>query len=100
MNDNAYTNLRHLFGSYLHQDWPDEFSTADDAVMAFIEREPKVAIQAACKELDEAIPLIAEMETPDQFLCDVLWCFYMPSADGLSTVEWLVNVRDMLKNRA
>lgn len=96
MSEKEFQNLRTLFGGYLHQDWPDEFSTPDEAITAFKEGNSQESVEGACKELDEVIPLIEQMQAPEKFLCDVLWCYYCPEADGLTIVKWLEHVRKKL----
>ena len=96
MSEEQYQNLRHLLGGYLHQDWPHEFSTPDDAVAAFTAREPQDSVRATCNELREIIPVLAQMQDPERFLCDVLWCYYSPGTDGLTVADWLERVRKKL----
>ena len=97
MSEEQYKNLRHLLGGYLHQDWKDEFSTPDDAVTAFKKREPQESIQGACDELDEVIPHLSQVSDAERFLCDILWCYYCPKADGLTVTDWLDRVRKKLE---
>ena len=97
MSEQEYRHLRTLLGGYLHQDWPDEFSTPDEAIAAFKESHPSEAVERVCKELDEVIPLVEQMQDPERFLCDVLWCYYCPEADGLTVANWLIHVREKLE---
>ncbi|MFL6162244.1 MAG: contact-dependent growth inhibition system immunity protein [Jatrophihabitantaceae bacterium] len=41
MND--YPTLRHFFGAYLHEDWPDEFADEWAAADGFVREEPQAA---------------------------------------------------------
>jgi len=99
MSEEQYRNLRHLLGGYLHQDWHNEFSSPDDAIAAFKAREPQKSIERACNELQKIIPQLAQMPDPERFLCDVLWCYYYPKADGLTVADWLEQVRKKLECR-
>jgi hypothetical protein len=95
MNEEQFQNVRRL-GAYLHQDWRDEYSTADDAIAAFKADSSDEAIRAVRVELQAIIPQIAKMPDPERFLCDILWCCYYPKADGLTVLEWLEHVREKL----
>jgi hypothetical protein len=96
MSEDKYKCLRHLLGSYLHQDWKLEFPTPCDAIAAFREKEPTECVQGACKELEEVIPFVERMQDADTFLWQDLWCYYSPKTDGLSVADWFRQVRDKL----
>lgn len=96
MSEDKYKNLRHLLGSYLHQDWMLEFQNPFDAIAAFREQEPTESVQAACRELEEVIPLVEGMQDAETFLWQVLSCYYSPRTDGLSVADWFRLVRNKL----
>jgi hypothetical protein len=96
MSEHEYRYLRTLLGGYLHQDWRDEFSTPDEAITTFKEDNPSEVVKGACKELDQIIPLVEQLQAPERFLYEVLWCYYTPSADGLTVSNWLRHVRKKL----
>jgi len=96
MNQNQYQHLRQLLGGYLHQDWRLDFSTPEEAIGAFKEKEPQECIEGVCRELEEVIPLIKETKEPEKFLWQVLWCYYNPQADGLTVADWLERVHKQL----
>jgi hypothetical protein len=95
-NEQQYKHLRHLLGAYLHQDWSAEFSSPDDAIDAFREKEPLECVRGVCTELEDVIPLIESMHDPETFLWQVLWCYYYPKADGLKVADWLRHVHKRL----
>lgn len=97
MSNTHYPNLRHLLGSYLHQDYADEFSSADEAVRAFADREPPETVTAAAAEID-AILSDSRFQTDANARLAELDCSYDPTADGLSPAAWLKTVRGILKH--
>jgi hypothetical protein len=80
-----------FLGSYFHQDWPLDYATVEDAIAAFESETEKQTLSAFCRELEEAIPWVAQLPEKDAeyFLWTTLRWEYVPRADGLSVVEWL-----------
>jgi hypothetical protein len=91
----TYPALSQFLGAYLHQDWPEEFSTPEAAVEAFRRREPTDSVRAVCAELELAIREAQQAADPSRLLSD-LGCYYNPQADGRSVPEWLTQVRKAL----
>lgn len=91
----TYPALSQFLGAYLHQDWPEEFSTPEAAVEAFHRREPADSVRAVCAELEQAIYEAQQSTDPSRLLSD-LGCYYDPRADGRSVPEWLAHVRTEL----
>ena len=98
MTTNQFPQLRQLFGCYLHQDWPLEYDTAEDAIRAFRADMSSAPLDAECEELSEVIELLNRqaIDDPTRFLIE-LGCDYNTAADGLTVVAWLVRVRSILK---
>ncbi len=93
-----YPAAAQLLGAYLHQDWDLDCATPDEAVTAFI----------ACGTADRCARTAEELRAlledlrgrPDDAAEEVLYelgCYYPPSADGFTTVQWLEHVIGMLE---
>jgi hypothetical protein len=100
MNTDKFHELQQFLGGYFHQDFLLDYSDPDAAIAAFLAEAPQEVIQAACNELDEVIPVIEELQDPEKFLNDALWCSYYPPADGLTVADWLRHVRQKLRTSA
>jgi hypothetical protein len=96
MNTKNFPNLVQFLGGYFHQDFIDDYGTPDNAIKAFLSENSPETVQAVCRELDEVIPLVEQMDNPNDFLYRVIGCFYYPQADGFTVVEWLRHVRQQL----
>jgi hypothetical protein len=90
-----YPALSQFLGAYLHQDWPEEFSTPEAAVEAFRRREPADSVRAVCAELEQATRDAQQSADPSRLLSE-LGCYYNPQADGRSVSEWFTQVRKAL----
>jgi hypothetical protein len=90
-----YPHLWQFMG-YFHQDFLDDYESPDAAIAAFISEHTPDEIRAVCRELDEVIPLMEQMEDPHKFFSVDLGCEYYTRADGLTEVEWLRHVRKQL----
>lgn len=95
MSTTQYPNLRHLLGSYLHQDYADEFPSADEAVRVFARREPPETVTATAAEISTLLS-DTRFHTDASAQLTELDCYYDPTADGLSPDVWLKAVRDIL----
>lgn len=91
--------LGHIFGCYLHQDWPDEFDTDDSALQAIIENETADKIQAGLVEIDMLLAAhLSENELRD-ILINKAGCYFEPESLGISYKQWLKKVREVFANR-
>ena len=84
-----------MLGGYLHQDWPEEHGTAEKAILTFVAENPNEIQKSIVQQLDEIVPIIRKSNEPEKLLVE-LGCYYLPSADGKSVVEWLQPVRQQL----
>jgi CdiI immunity protein len=91
-----YPALSHLLGSYLHQDFGDEFSTAMDAVRAFAANEPADSVRSAADEISILLQDERFRSSPDSVLF-ALGSYYDPTSEGLSTPDWLRQVQEALR---
>jgi hypothetical protein len=83
-------------GSYLHQDWANEFASLGVAIQAFIEGEPADVVEGAHRDVVEALSIVATVDDPDAFLAATLMCDYRPAGDGMTVSQWLDRVRIQL----
>jgi len=83
--------LRQFFGAYFHQDWDIEYGTPEQALSAAIRGH-----ESQREELSRFVGLFIEEHPDDEDLDQALWsdlgCEYLPSADGISSRAWLVDV--------
>ena len=93
---NTYTALRHLLGSYLHQDFGLEFETAADAVRAFATSEPTSAVRAAADDIDLLLADAGFQASPSAVLLG-LGCQYDPLSEGRTVAGWLRQVQQELR---
>jgi hypothetical protein len=96
MNMTNYSGLKHLLGSYLHQDFVDEFPTAMDAVRAFASGEPSESVQAAANDITMLLADEKFLRSPDSVLFE-LGCYYDPRSEGMTAMEWLQQAQRALR---
>ncbi len=96
MTMSDYPALSHLLGSYLHQDFVDEFPTAMEAVRAFATGEPSESVRSAADEISTLLHDERFRSSPDSTLSG-LGCYYDPKSEGLSIPDWLMQVRRVLR---
>ena len=87
--ESGYPTLKHLFASYLHQDWKEESGTVQAAVKSFAHDDGPKAVQAALDEL-EGLAAIDELQLPA--ILEDLGCGVDPWAHGDSPQGFLLDV--------
>jgi hypothetical protein len=95
-NAQDFPSLTQFLGAYFHQDWVDEFPSAEAAIAAFVSGAPTESVRSACDELRRAVLLTRQGKAPQRFLNE-LACYYDPTADGLTVPDWLEQVREKLE---
>ena len=88
-----HEELKAFFSGYFHQDWLSEANSSDEVITQFFSDEKSTS------ELDSIVrgllELLSGVET-DDVLTDRLFrefgSYYLPSADGLSSRQWLTTV--------
>lgn len=88
MNAKDYPALYQFFGGYVHQDWPEEFGTIEEAVRAYLINEPDDIKQKTQSELSQLIRKIETGES-DETILEQLGCYYDPYSDGMTILGWL-----------
>lgn len=95
--DTELKRLSDFFRAHFHQDWMCDDATPADVVARYLQAATTQEISA----LREAIVRYVESQGDDLELEKKLFfelgCFYLPSADGLSVREWLLNVASLLQ---
>lgn len=93
--------LRQFFGAYFHQDWMMDAPGLDHVVQLFIDD------QRTSEELTRLARLIEKYAANDmkdvvleRALVTELWCYYMPSADGIAVRVWLRHIANLLLSAA
>ena len=98
MNTTDYPGARHLLGSYLHQDFAEEFPSAMAAVETFATKEPRATVESAVQDFAQLSAEEAFIDSPESKLFE-LGCFYDPRSEGLTPAEWIHCVRNVLLAR-
>ena len=94
--DREFPALYQLFGGYFHEDWRAEHATPDAAVKAFADEAPPDAVAAARSELDRLQSAGFDDHALARLLHAGFGSDYVPSDDGITTSQWLANVRALL----
>ncbi len=83
-----YPETLQFLGGYLHQDWPEDYATADEAVRVAIAESDAKRLRGVERELPTLLRL------PEDDLRAVLaeLCDYYPPGDGRSWRGWLEEV--------
>src|SRR5436305_9716146 len=97
MNMGNNSSLEDLLGSYLHQDFLDEFPTAMDAVRNFVSGVPLESVHAAPADIARLQADERFTRSPDSTLFD-LGCSDNPRSEGMTMIEWLQQVQRALRN--
>lgn len=92
-----YEKLNGLLSGFFYQCW-NEFDdrTADSIVDEAIEGTTSEDIKEAIKELDDIFVFIKEKADLDELIGYKLGCNYVSENDGISSVEWLVYLKNKL----
>jgi hypothetical protein len=95
MSSERFPALRHFFGAYFHQDWPEEFQAWSDAVDHFIADESADVVNATKLELQCLIDESLSETELERRLFSLLCNYYAP-AEGQTFSRWLNCVCDKL----
>lgn len=86
-----------LFGSYLHQDWVEEFGNDVAAVLAMAESEPKEALAAASSEIRGLLSSDLSDAELANIMTNEVGCYFDPGSKGKTYHEWLGEVLERLE---
>ena len=86
-----------LLGSYLHQDWPEEFDTDVAAVQAMLLSEPREVVVEACREIEDLLSSGLSDSELGKVLMDEAACYFDPGSKGQTYRHWLADVLRLLK---
>lgn len=89
-----------LFGSYLHQDWVEEFDTDVAAVQAMADSEPKEVLAAASNEIRGLLSSDLSDAELGVIMTDEVGCYFDPGSKGQTYHEWLGEVLERLEAKA
>jgi hypothetical protein len=84
--------LAQLLGSYIHQDWADEFESINRAVQAIMASEPPEMVAAGSREICELLAMETSEVRLAKIVTDELGCYYDPASAGETYREWLGDV--------
>lgn len=93
MNAKDFSMLRNFCSSYFHEDWGLEADDPDQVMSSYLEEGWD---SAELRELAGQILQFAKSYTTDaaleEALLSELGCYYKPSADNISSREWLEQI--------
>ena len=87
-------NLFQFFGASFHQDWVDEYATADEALAAAIDGWSDGDLEPVRRELEWLLEQPLYEPFLDRVVFEELGMSYWTYADGLSPRVWLHQVLD------
>ena len=103
-NCNNITNqklneLKQFFGAYYHQDWALDASDPDDVIRLFISDENSTSkLLNLANNLEWYVATKDNDATTEKELLSELGCYYIPSADGIGSREWLYHLARLLRS--
>ncbi len=93
--------IRDFFGTYFHEDWPDE---ADDPLEIVRSYAAAAGDADSTRSLAHSIRQLASCSLDEtaieQALFRELGCYYVPSLDGKGVRRWLTEVATELERQA
>lgn len=92
MNRTTYPALWLFLGAYLHQDWRHDYRDTQSALADFMTGEPAVAL-ALITEIDRLLATTHSSAETEAAIRG-LGSFFIPSAAGDDSREWLLLMRD------
>src|SRR4029077_14950044 len=95
-----YPALTQLLAGYYHQDWRDEHASSDDALQAFVRDASAETVAAAAAEIDRLLSAGYDDTALDQLLVDGFDCNFVAETEGLTSTQWLIQMRDSLRAAA
>lgn len=93
MTSNQFPELSDILGSYFHQDWHDEFSSDDHALLTIVGNESSERLRSAAAEIDALLRMELTPDALRSFSTVKLGCFFEPQSKNLSWQEWLGYVK-------
>lgn len=81
-----------IFGSYLHQDWADEFGNEPEAIKAMIEGEARERIDEASREIAALLHSSLTEDELREIMTGHVGCYFEPSSRRMSYRQWLSDV--------
>ena len=89
-----------LFGSYLHQDWVEEFDTDTAAVQAMVESETGDALAAASHEIRGLLSSDLTDAELAVIMTDDVGCYFDPASKEQTYRAWLSEILTRLEAKA
>lgn len=89
-------NLNQLLGCYLHQDWPEEYSSSAAAIRAMLRESSIQSRQGAVREIDNLLKQNWNEAKLGKFLLHQAGCYFDPSDESTTRAEWLKKLQRQL----
>lgn len=93
------SNLFQLLGGYFNEDWDLEADNDKGIVEFFLKQESREKIQQTLSELQTLIDQKKSEDELNKIVFGELHCHYNPTADGLTTSQWLTSIADQIDSR-
>jgi hypothetical protein len=90
------SNLFQLLGGYFNEDWDLEADDDQGVVELFMKQESREKIQQTLNELRSLLGQKKSEDELNKIVFDELHCRYSPTADGLTTSQWLASIADQI----
>ncbi|CAG0936757.1 hypothetical protein TFLX_05645 [Thermoflexales bacterium] len=90
------SNLFQLLGGYFNEDWDLEADDDRGIVEFFMKQEPRETIQQTLNELQTLLGQKKSEDELNKIVFGELHCRYNPTADGLTTSQWLASLANQI----
>jgi CdiI immunity protein len=88
-------NLKYFLSAYLHQDWPDEYTSSAEALDSFCKNESAGRVSGLRADIEMLSKSNLDNEGVAATLTE-LGSFFEPSGEKLSSQEWLGKIAKRL----
>jgi hypothetical protein len=98
MIQDRFSELRSFLSGYFHEDWELDSSEPDEVISQFLASKPNPNYVAQiASQIDVYLSSEGDEEILERGLLKQFGCYYLPSADGLSTSSWLRRAAKFLR---
>lgn len=98
MTTNDFAAIQSFLGGYFHEDWELNASEPDHVILRFLSSGPSSEeIDKIVAQIDRYLRSGMNEATLERNLLKDLGCYYLPSADAVSTSGWLNHVINVLE---
>ena len=98
MTASSNHELKSFLGGYFHEDWELEASAPDEMIVKFLR--DNLDSNNICRvvgQIHQYLDTTGDDMAIEQDLLKEFGCYYLPSADGLRSRDWLLHVARKLE---